>query len=98
MSMATSVPVDGPAAQVNGASVCGTSDTQLMQRVAHIASVVNGKPFKHWPAWSTGEILLVALVLDNAVVLKAMGYSILEALDRVELSPRQLQQIARRVR
>lgn len=73
-------------------------DSQLMQRIMQMALVVRDKPFKHWPAWSTGEILMVALVLDNTAALKAMDYSVLEALDRVELSPRQLQQIARRVR
>ena len=40
---------------------------------------------------------MVALVLNNTAALDAMNYTILEALDRVELSSRQLQQIARRV-
>lgn len=34
-------------------------------------------------AWSTGEQLAVALVLDDYTHLRAMGYTIVEALQRV---------------
>ena len=68
-----------------------------MQRIMRMAAAARGKSFSRWPAWSTGENLMVALVLNNHAALDAMNYSILEALERVELSPRQLQQIARRV-
>lgn len=71
--------------------------SELMQRIARMAITARGKSFSRWPAWSSGENLMVALVLNNTAALDAMNYTILEALDRVELSSRQLQQIARRV-
>lgn len=49
------------------------------------ASMVKGKPFAKWPAWSTGELLACALILNRADVLKAMSYTMLEAVDRVDV-------------
>lgn len=40
----------------------------------------NGEP---WPAWSTGEILAVALLLNDDEELTAMAYTRDEALDRL---------------
>lgn len=85
------------ARQAHLAALLHSTDSELMQRIIRMATAARGKSFCHWPAWSTGENLMVALVLNNHAALDAMNYSILEALERVELSPRQLQQIARRV-
>ncbi|MFT3815238.1 MAG: hypothetical protein QM740_17970 [Acidovorax sp.] len=85
------------APQTHIARLLDGADSQLMQRIMLMATTARGKPFSRWPAWSTGENLMVALVLDDTAALNAMHYSILEALERVELSPRQLQQIARKV-
>ena len=85
------------ARQPHIAALLHCSDSELMQRIMRMAAAARGKSFSRWPAWSTGENLMVALVLNNHAALDAMNYSILEALERVELSPRQLQQIARRV-
>jgi hypothetical protein len=39
-----------------------------------------GKP---WPAWSTGECLAVALILDDVDGLRWLGYTRSEALERL---------------
>jgi hypothetical protein len=36
-----------------------------------------------WPAWSTGEVLAVAIILDDMDRLEATGYTLPEALDRL---------------
>ena len=41
-------------------------------------------PHEPWPAWSTGEILAVALVLNRHDVITDMGYTIVRALQRVD--------------
>lgn len=40
-------------------------------------------PDEPWPAWSTGECLAVALILDDRAELTAMGYTADEALERL---------------
>lgn len=40
-------------------------------------------PDEPWPAWSTGECLAVALILDDTETLTAMDYTRNEALDRL---------------
>lgn len=52
-------------------------------------------PAQDWPGWSTGESLLAALVLDRADVIKAGRWTLAEAIDRVDVSPAVLLQIAR---
>jgi len=75
---------------------------ELEQRIEGMANTMLARrredPRALYPAWSTGELLMVALVLNDAAMLKAEGYSILEALQRVDLDAAQLQAIARRVR
>lgn len=41
-------------------------------------------PEEPWPAWSTGELLAVALVLNRHDILTDMGYTIVRALQRVD--------------
>ncbi|QTD44576.1 hypothetical protein [Ottowia testudinis] len=71
--------------------------TELEQRILSMARAVQHKPFRRWPAWSTGERLMVALVLDDTAALSNFGFRVLEAVDRVELTPNQLMRIAREV-
>jgi hypothetical protein len=59
---------------------------------------VRGRPFADWPGWSTGEVLIVALVLNRCDVLNAMGYTIVEALDRVDLAVSDLRAIERNLK
>jgi hypothetical protein len=56
------------------------------EHIAQMARSVRGQPHWKWPAWSTGDQLIVALVLNDAGALAALSYTILEALDRVDLS------------
>ena len=65
----------------------------LADRITAMARSVRGD--LHWPAWSTGETLMVALVLNDDVKLRSMGYTILEALDRVDLTVAELRAIER---
>lgn len=71
--------------------------TSLASRIYSMARAVHGKPSHRWPAWSTGERVMVALVLNDAKALHTMGYTILEAIDRADLTPAQLLRIAREV-
>lgn len=41
------------------------------------------RPNENWPAWSTGELLAVAVILDDAEQLAAMDYTMAEALERL---------------
>lgn len=50
-----------------------------------MARAVQGLPFSDWPGWSTGEKIMVALILDRFDVLQALGYSMLEAVERADL-------------
>ena len=36
-----------------------------------------------WPAWSTGEVLAVAVILRDTAMLTRLGYTEVEALDRL---------------
>jgi hypothetical protein len=36
-----------------------------------------------WPAWSTGEVLAVAVLLRDTAMLARVGYTEVEALDRL---------------
>ncbi|MGB2720380.1 MAG: hypothetical protein WBG53_19460 [Rhodococcus sp. (in: high G+C Gram-positive bacteria)] len=36
-----------------------------------------------WPAWSTGEVLAVAVLLRDTAMLTRLGYTEVEALDRL---------------
>lgn len=71
--------------------------TELQARVLKMAKQINSKPLDAWPGWSTGELLAVALVLNNHRALANLGYTIVEAFDRLdgELSVRQLRQVER---
>lgn len=62
-----------------------------------MARAVWGKPFDQWPAWSTGETLIVALLLNRADVLDALSYTIIEAVDRIDLTIAELRAIERRL-
>lgn len=64
-------------------------------RYLPMARAVQGKPFADWPAWSIGEVLVVALLLNRADVLDSMSYTLCEAFDRVDLDVRQLRAIER---
>ena len=64
-------------------------------RVLSMAQAVKGKPIHQWPAWSTGETLAVALVLNDHAALTSCNYTIAEAFDRVELGSGQLRAIER---
>ena len=41
------------------------------------------RPGERWPAWSTGELLAVALIVGDDEQLAAMDYTQTEALDRL---------------
>lgn len=71
--------------------------TELQGRILRMAKHAHGKPIDEWPAWSTGETLAVALVLNSAEKLDAYSYTIVEAFDRLDgdLSVRQLRQVER---
>lgn len=72
--------------------------SELQQRILRMAASVRGNtPSDKWPAWSTGEILMVALVLNRADVLDAMSYTLVEAFDRVDLNAAELRAIERKV-
>jgi hypothetical protein len=62
-----------------------------------MARHAHGKPFSDWPAWSTGETLIVALVLNRHDVLDAMSHTICEALDRVDLTVADLRFVERQL-
>ena len=47
------------------------------------ARFVASRPGRPWPAWSTGELLAVALILDDTITLDYLGYTQAEALDRL---------------
>ena len=83
-------------ATASGAPVVA-QPTSLATRIYSMARAVHGKPSHRWPAWSTGERVMVALVLNDAKALHTMGYTILEAIDRADLTPAQLLLIAREV-
>jgi hypothetical protein len=70
---------------------------ELAQRICRFASSVRGTPLEAWPAWSTGELLMVALVLNDHAALSAMSWTIVEAFDRVDLSSAELRDIERKV-
>jgi hypothetical protein len=40
-------------------------------------------PQEKWPAWSAGEVLAVAVILNDTAILDAMEYTKAEALDRL---------------
>jgi hypothetical protein len=70
---------------------------ELAQRICRMAASVRGTPLEAWPAWSTGELLMVALVLDDHAALDAMSWTMVEAFDRVDLSAAELRDIERHV-
>jgi hypothetical protein len=70
-------------------------DNSFGARVLRMAAHAKGKPHEQWPAWSTGETLAVALVLNDWEALKACSYTMAEAFDRVELSAAELRSIER---
>jgi len=69
--------------------------SDLGKRVLAMARVAAGQPFRDWPAWSTGEMLAVALVLNRFDVLDELSWTIVEAMDRLdgELSVAELRAI-----
>ena len=70
----------------------------LVKRIFEMAMSVQCRQFSEWPAWSTGELLMVALVLNSHAALASMGYTVLEAIDRVDVDAVTLRQIERRLR
>lgn len=71
--------------------------TELARRILNMATAVKGVPYGKWPGWSTGEMLMVALVLNRADVLDAMSFTIVEAFDRIDLDAATLRAIERKV-
>lgn len=67
------------------------------QRYIAMAAHVRGKPLADWPAWSVGETLIVALLLNDAATLNAMRWTVLEAMDRVDLDARELRALERQL-
>lgn len=70
----------------------------LADRIKAMALVASGLPYEKWPAWSTGETLAVALVLNNHKALTAQGCTMVEAFDRLAITPADLRRIEREVR
>jgi hypothetical protein len=71
----------------------------LADRIASMARSVRPEGYPvYWPAWSTGELLLVALVLNDHRSLSLMGYTMVEAFDRVDLDAATLRRIERELR
>lgn len=66
----------------------GDKITGLAGRILDMARTVTGRPYADWPAWSTGECLAVALVLDDGQALDCLGYTALQAVDRVSFELR----------
>ncbi|MGM9480317.1 hypothetical protein ACS5PN_03895 [Roseateles sp. NT4] len=60
-------------------------DINTINRFLTMARHVKGKTFAKWPGWSTGETLAVALILNRPEVLKAMDYTALQAVQRVDI-------------
>ena len=54
--------------------------TDWLSKARFAAALSPGEP---WPAWSTGEVLAVALILGDTDELAAMGYTREEALNRL---------------
>lgn len=54
--------------------------TDWLTKAIHAVNLAPGEP---WPAWSTGETLAVALILNRADVLDAAGYTEDEAMERL---------------
>lgn len=73
--------------------------TTFAERVLAMARQVQGRDIEHWPGWSTGEKVVVALVLDDPGALRALGYTMIEAFDRLagELSVAELVAIERQL-
>jgi hypothetical protein len=78
--------------------VTGRFVSDLQSRITDMARSVQDQPVGNWPAWSTGESLMVALVLNDSTALRVLGYTICEAFDRVDLTAGQLRAIEREVR
>ena len=70
---------------------------ELGARIYEMARYCKGKPFADWPGFSTGENLMVALVLNDHQALAACHHTMAEAFYRVELSADQLRTIERAV-
>lgn len=51
--------------------------------IAAKARWVNSHPGDRWPAWSTGEVLAVALVLDTPSLIEAECFTVEQALSRL---------------
>ena len=68
-------------------------------RFVEMARSVKGNRWMDWPAWSKGEHLIVALLLNDAEALQSEGYTMLEALDRLdgEFSVKDLRAMERQV-
>lgn len=71
------------------------SQSELASRILAMAKSVKGSSRWEWPAWSTGELLMVALVLNDHDALTADGYTIVQAMDRVDLTAGELRAIER---
>lgn len=61
----------------------------------HMARSVRGRHFDTWPAWSTGEALIVALLLNDVAALDRMSYTVIEAFDRIDLDVPTMRRIER---
>jgi hypothetical protein len=73
--------------------------TTFADRVLSMANIARGLPVGEWPGWSMGEMLAVALVLNDHASLTAIGYTMVEAFDRLdgEIDARQLRAIERHI-
>lgn len=57
---------------------------QRMGDLRQAAVTAAGEPdFKRWPAWPTGRVLAVAIILNRCDVLTELKYTVLEAIDRI---------------
>ena len=72
----------------------------LASRLPDMARQVKDLHPDNWPAWSTGETLAVMLIKNRVQELRAMGWTALEAIDRLsgEVTVQQLLAIQREVR
>lgn len=78
-------------------SMASSVSGDLARNIESLATSVRGQPSSAWPAWSTGEYLMVALVLNDHAALDACSYTMVEAFDRVDLDVATLRAIERRL-
>jgi hypothetical protein len=70
---------------------------RLMGQLVGMACLARDLPYREWPAWSTGEVVAVALILNRADVLHHEGYTALQAIEAVSLDAVTLRALQRQV-